>query len=406
MITPYLLIQPFGRFDGHYSAYTRLLAEGLLNAGAEIHVLSSDGFVEDWPADLRLRHIQGTRSDHPIIRLCDTCFARRWPSWLVRTFVTARWAFRHAPEYQSIHFIDATWTLTLLLWFAHRRPRNVVVTIAGATSGNSRRQGLAGRIRDSLDSMALRYWLKRGLNAIIHSPGVQGELVRMKTASTHCKCLHLIPWGVTFHEDLPSREEARRAIGYGDYTGDLFLFFGHVRPVKGIEDFIAALRHLPMTFKVIVAGPTVPGYEMKLKNAIEDVGWQSQFDLRLQFVPSSEVALYCRAANVSMLNYRHFQGASGVLSLALEYQLPVIASDYGQIGCLVRNHGFGVLCQPGDVSSLTQAIKAFLSASEADRQQFCRSMKGYAKSHSWMAVGAQHVSLYRKADVWCPQTPA
>jgi len=392
-----LLIQPFGKFKGHYSMYTRLLTEGLLESRAECEILTFDGFAEDWPSALGIKHIQIAKADSRLVRYLNKCFGQRWPGWFVRTFATACWAFAHSSKYLALHFIDATWMVVFPLWILFGVPRNMVLTIGGA--GNTKEVGESiswqRRIREWFDFRALRSWGQRGFKTIVHSEGVCDWLFAKEIANPTVNSLYLIPWGVATHKYvLPSREQARRAIGYAGYTGDVFLFFGHVRPEKGIEDFIKAVRDLPKTFKVLIVGATEPGYVEKIKKAIYAIGWESQFDLRLHFVPFEEVILYYRAANVAMLNYRNFLGASGVLSHALEFKLPVIASDYGQIGDLVGSNAFGILCRPGDVSSLRAAIRAFLQMPEPEREIFCQNMQAYSETNSWEATARKHLRVY------------
>lgn len=395
-----LLIQPFGAFDGHYAPYTKFLAKGLLDAGHEVDVLSGDGFREDWPAAMSVASHRALQSGASTLRLSNAVFGRRWPAWVLRTFAAAWWAFSRSSEYAAIHWIDATWTAAVLLWAARGKPRNVTLTIASAPRRPERltARAVARWVRETLDARALRYWLACGIEAIAHSEGVRSELFESRIACPGASKVHLIPWGVEFHEGLPSREEARRAIGYGGYEGDLFLCFGHVRPVKGIEELIAAVGQLRGTFQVVVAGACEPAYAQTLRNAARDAGCEARFDFRFGFVDSRKMPLYYRAADVAMVNYRHFAGASGVLSHAIEYRTPVIACDFGQIGAVVREERFGIVCNPGDVASLREALHEFLTTSPEERNRFCRQMTAFARAHCWTAVARDHAAVYGRAD--------
>ena len=101
------------------------------------------------------------------------------------------------------------------------------------------------------------------------------------------------------------------------------------------------------------------------------------------------------AADVGILSYtRDFIGASGVLTHACGFALPVIASDVGQLGELVREHGLGLTFTPEDALSLRQVIAAFFSLPLEGRQAFAARMAAFTAANSWEEIARKHLALY------------
>jgi len=195
--------------------------------------------------------------------------------------------------------------------------------------------------------------------------------------------------------------EAKRRLGL-THDEKVILFFGRIRPYKGIEYLLDAFRLLladeQTKYRLIVAGEAKKGSEEYLDEIQQSV--KRDFDhgqviLRIQFIPDEEMELYFKGADVLVLPYKEiFQ--SGVLFLAYSFGLPVVATDVGSFREDIVEGTTGFVCQPGDPAELAKAIERYFTSdlfkTLEDRR---RELKAYVNTnHSWDAVAESTRNAY------------
>jgi D-inositol-3-phosphate glycosyltransferase len=196
---------------------------------------------------------------------------------------------------------------------------------------------------------------------------------------------------------------AKRRLGLRD-DEKAILFFGRIRPYKGIGYLLDAFRLLSADeqakYRLIVAGEPKKGSEDYLHEIQESV--QRDFKegrviLRIQFIPDEEMEVYLKGADVLVLPYKEiFQ--SGVLFLAYSFGLPVVATDVGSFREEIVEGSTGFLCQPGDPADLAKAIETYFSSDLFKNLTVRRQeVKDYAHAnHSWDAVADLTCKAYTK----------
>ncbi|PYQ47446.1 MAG: hypothetical protein DMF59_18840, partial [Acidobacteria bacterium] len=172
--------------------------------------------------------------------------------------------------------------------------------------------------------------------------------------------------------DTPSREEARRRL---DLTGDVALFFGHIRPFKGLDIALEAWRKLKSNATLVVAG------ELWWNATYEDQP-NVRFDPR--FIPDSEIASYFAAADVVLAPYRS-EAQSGVALTAFHFARPVIATAVGGLPEIIDGRN-GILVPPENPDALAKAIDDFFTT--RDRPAMERAAAESARRYSWQEYGA------------------
>lgn len=153
------------------------------------------------------------------------------------------------------------------------------------------------------------------------------------------------------------RQSARSGLGYGD-DERVILFFGLVRPYKGVEDLIEAFREMPGDCRLLLAGECYSGAE-DLRKALEAPGTASRARWDERFVPDSEVWAYFRAADLVVLPYRSAT-QSGVAQIALSFGRPMVLTRTGGLPELIEEGRTGFLAEPGSPESLAGAISRAL----------------------------------------------
>lgn len=171
----------------------------------------------------------------------------------------------------------------------------------------------------------------------------------------------LKPWASTSlfhplytHLDLgPSREIARERLGL-DPNAHVHLFFGLIRPYKGLHVLLKALATLPPQHVLVVAGECY-GSWAPYAQQIQKLGLASRVVLHLDFVQDEEVPLFLSACDDIVLPYTA-ASQSGVTALALHHEVKVIASDVGDLGDTILPELTGRLVPPSDPKELAKAM--------------------------------------------------
>lgn len=164
-------------------------------------------------------------------------------------------------------------------------------------------------------------------------------------------------------ESSPEAMAAWRArVGNGR---PIVLFFGYVRPYKGLEDLIRAMPAVRARYSeatLVVAGPFLDRAE-RYRGLSERLGVEDAVRLFPGYVPDDEVRALFEAAAVVALPYRSAT-QSGVIPQALSLGKRVVATAVGGIAEAVN--GNGVVVPPSDPAALSEGVIRALETSTRD----------------------------------------
>jgi glycosyltransferase involved in cell wall biosynthesis len=168
------------------------------------------------------------------------------------------------------------------------------------------------------------------------------------------------------------------------------LFFGLLRPYKGVDVLLEAWRGMPAGAELWIVGRPRMDIAPLLASAPPGVRFISRY------VPDAELASYFRRADVVVLPYSRTErfDQSGVLATALAFAKPVVLSDVGGFGEVAAT-GAGVLVEPGDVGSLAAALGRLLG-DEAERARLAQAAREAATGpYSWDQAARRTLDVYR-----------
>lgn len=136
----------------------------------------------------------------------------------------------------------------------------------------------------------------------------------------------------------------------------VLLFFGLVRKYKGLDILIEALNRLDMpqlNLRLFVVGE----FYIDQASIIEKISDKNRDSITVvdRFVSDDEVAEYMHISDMMVLPYRT-ASQSGILSNAINFELPVITSDLPGLTEHLRNGENGIIVPPADAKSLSEAI--------------------------------------------------
>ena len=171
----------------------------------------------------------------------------------------------------------------------------------------------------------------------------------------------------------------------------MILWFGVLRPYKGVEVLIEAFREVEGAELWIVGRPWMP--VEPLKAAASRVGGTVRFVDR--FVADSELPAYFRRAEVVALPYRSID-QSGVVYTALAFGKAMVLSDVGGLAELGRVHGAAELVPPEDPGALAQALRRLVSNPDERARLEARARDAAAGPFSWDGIARRTLDLYRE----------
>lgn len=137
------------------------------------------------------------------------------------------------------------------------------------------------------------------------------------------------------------------------------LFFGLIRPYKGLEDLLAVFNGLSEAeasgLWLTIVGETWGGYT-EPKRLIDSSPHSSRITFVNEYVPDEVVAAAFSHADVAVLPYLRSSG-SGTLQVAMSWGLPVVVSDVGGLQEAAGDYEGTVFVPPGDRAALRAGIE-------------------------------------------------
>ncbi|MDP9846481.1 glycosyltransferase family 4 protein [Streptosporangium lutulentum] len=143
---------------------------------------------------------------------------------------------------------------------------------------------------------------------------------------------------------------------------DRLLFFGLVRPYKGLDLLI---RALPEGVSLRVAGEFWGGLD-ETKALVAELGLTDRVELRPGYVAAADVPGLFADVDALVLPYRSGT-ASQQVWVGHEHGVPVIATRVGTLGDHVTDGVDGLLVEPGSVEALRAALAGFYRPGEPER---------------------------------------
>jgi glycosyltransferase involved in cell wall biosynthesis len=240
---------------------------------------------------------------------------------------------------------------------------------------------------NSFDKTCTRFVLKRGDYFIVHSVEDLKNLSKIIPGANVKQSYH--PTYEIFHGGLFSKEEARKKISC---EGNILLFFGFVRPYKGLSYLIDAMpeiiRHIDA--KLLIVGEFWKD-EKKYREQIEKLEIGERILIIDKYVPNEEVGLYFAASDVAVLPYTSATG-SGIVQTAFGCQKPVITTAVGCLPEVVTDGKTGFLVPPLDSSALADAVIRFYK--DGKEVEFVKNIVNESAKFSWDRMRETIESFY------------
>jgi len=348
--------------------YDHALCGALARAGAEVDLVTSRfayGSVPDADGyavrELFYRRARGGAGSR--VRLA-TKLAEHVPD-MVRYRRIARGA-------EVVHFqwLDVQWLDRFLL------PHRPTVLTAHDLLPREPRPGQASaqrRLYAAVDAL------------IVHSEYGRAQLVG--ALSVEPSKVHVIHHGAFAHlAALEAHPLPRELAGAAE---PVVLFFGLLRPYKGVETLLDAWRGIDGAALWVVGRPRMP---------LEPLRARAPASVRFvpRFVSDGELAALFRRADVIALPYSRTErfDQSGVLATALAFGKAMVVSDVGSFS-EVASVGAARLVPPDDAAALRSALAQLLADRDERRRLASGALAAARGSYSWDEAARKTLALYR-----------
>lgn len=131
------------------------------------------------------------------------------------------------------------------------------------------------------------------------------------------------------------------------------LFFGLVRPYKGVDVLLEALAKVP-DVSLTIAGEIWGGVEA-LQRKVSDLGLSDRVTVRSGYVPTEDIPGLFAETDALVLPYRSGTASTNVI-VAHAHGVPVVATSLPSFVERVHDGVDGLLCRPDDAGDLARAL--------------------------------------------------
>lgn len=301
-------------------------------------------------------HLSGAMAESADVTVLS--WQHQYPKWLFRRAQVDADAVPHPTARFMLRWWDpTTWwragriarggDLLVFAWTTpfHALAYRVIMALARGVPTVAVVHNAVPHERLPLQRPLTRWVVSRCTGIVVHARTIADEIAEMAGPIEAAVTPH--PPNITVEpQPLPDRREMR------------LLFFGFVRHYKGVDvaiDAVALLNERGVRCRLTIAGelwdPVDTWHDM-----IADRGLTDLVELRTRYVPDTEVSAVLAEHHAVVLPYRT-ASQSGIAPLALAAGRPVIATRVGGLEEVVVDGVNGALADPGDASSLADAIQ-------------------------------------------------
>src|SRR5215210_1170208 len=200
--------------------------------------------------------------------------------------------------------------------------------------------------------------------------------------------VHVIPHGA-FEHLTHQRHERPLPAELAAVQGPVVLYFGVVRPYKGVDVLVEAFRQVEGAELWVVGRPLEVSVERLRRLAPGRVRFVDRY------VSDEELPAFFRRADVLALPHLNVD-MSGVLFAGLAFGKAMVLSDVGGFRELVDEHGAGVLAPAGDRDAWAAALTRLLADPAERRLLEQRAAAAAAGPLSWDRIAEQTATLYEQ----------
>lgn len=361
------VVGPTYPYRGGIAHYTTLLVQHLRQAGHQVPFYS---FTRQYPSWLFPGKTDKDPSSAPLRAECEYILDPINPLTWLKLYRRIR---ADNPDLLLLQWWVPYWTpcLTTLAGLIKRNTRIKIAFICHNVVPHD-----GGGFLDRRLTLTV---LRRGDAMIVHSEQDRYRLLALMPGARVVKAAH--PTYAPLADQAAQPRNLRRDLGMPEGK-PVLLFFGFVRPYKGLEYLIQALPKIRAQLDVhlLVAGEFWSSREFYERYARE-FGVEQHITFVDRYIPNEELRPYFDVSDVVVLPYISAT-QSGVVQLAFGFHKPVITTRVGGLSEAVRDGVDGLIVPPQDGAALADAVLRFFQT-DVGRTIGETMRAGRHASYSW-----------------------
>lgn len=221
-----------------------------------------------------------------------------------------------------------------------------------------------------LKRLVTREVLKRVDRLVVHSGQEREEILQFHPEAE--VRTHLLPLFQYHDAPAPPRHDDLR-----------LLFFGFVRPYKGLDTLLRALaliKDRPVSLKI--AGEFWKDKDVYLK-LVEELGLGDRVEVTDGYLSDEAMSRFFCDADLVVLPYKRSR-TSGIIATAYGFRKPVLATRIGGFHEIVKDGYTGRLVAPDDPEAFAEGIRWFLERRSTD---FAGNIEEFTRATmSWQSL--------------------
>lgn len=248
--------------------------------------------------------------------------------------------------------------------------------------------------RFPLDKKLTKLTLKNGKHFIVHAKEEEAELKQIMP-NPDCQVTPHPSYNAFCFENL-TKAQAREKLGFL-HEEKVLLFFGFVRPYKGLKHLINAMPKIKERLGAVTllivgefgSAEDRERYRNQIKglaktNTASVEGLEASIVIKDGYAPDREVEKYFAACDMVVLPYESAT-QSGIVQIAYGFEKPVVVTNVGGLPDVVEDNRTGYVVAPQDENALADAVIRYFA--EDKEAEFVQNIAKQAYRFSWERMG-------------------
>ena len=229
-----------------------------------------------------------------------------------------------------------------------------------------------------IDKSLIKFYLKPFKKIMLMSSFVENQLKLYK--NNFNSIVRFLPIDKS-HESNLIKDDVKLELGYNS-TQNLILFFGLIRPYKGLDNLLHAIQNMLLNndnIKLIIAGEAYQSLK-EYKSIIKKYDINDKVIWINNFISNDMIQKLMIISDLLVLPYKT-ASQSAVLSQAWQYNLPAIVTNVGGLSECVDNGQSGYIVEPNNINELSKKIEYFFNSN--DLNEMPKYIKSNKEKFSW-----------------------
>ncbi len=244
--------------------------------------------------------------------------------------------------------------------------------------------------RFPLDKILTKMTLKNGKHFIVHAKEEEAELKQIMP-NPNCQVTPHPSYNAFCFANM-TKMQARTQLSLPQ-DEKVLLFFGFVRPYKGLKHLINAMPDIKERLgnvTLLIVGEfgnaeDKEGYVSQIKMlAASGSGLEASIIIYDGYTPDREVEKYFAASDMVVLPYESAT-QSGIVQIAYGFGKPVTVTEVGGLPDVVSHNRTGYVVPPQNKQALAEAIVRYFT--EGKEEEFAKNIAAEAYRFSWERMG-------------------